>query len=120
VQLILLGKFREVPECLLYMRRHEESFSAPTTELPEKQRFFNPKARRKSTMQLWRKYKEFSFAILRSPVPMADKASLLDFVAREAFRLRRDLRTELVEAFEQRVGRGSPEAGGDDLAPPCS
>jgi hypothetical protein len=83
-ELILLGKFVEVPECLLSIRLHPESSSWSESWSAESiQQHLNPevKGRARLALEMRRYYLEYVGAVARSPLPVADKAGLVAYCA---------------------------------------
>jgi hypothetical protein len=102
-----MGKFVEIPECLLFMRRHGKSYSWPGAKIPAKQEISDPKRKEHPAFPLWMRHRGFARSILRSPLSLRDRLTLLRYVAKEALRLRKDLRHELVDGVEHRVRKSS-------------
>ncbi len=105
IELILLGKFCEVPDCLLFMRRHEQSFSWPDAETASKQEFYDPATKNRISLQSWTDLRKAASSIIRSPLSFRHKLDLLKSVAKEIFWRRKELWGELVSEIKRKQTR---------------
>jgi glycosyltransferase involved in cell wall biosynthesis len=83
-ELMLQGRFIEVPECLLSIRIHPESSSWAGTWTPESiQQHLDPKVkgRVRLALEMRRYYLEYAGAVVRSKLAVADKATLSAYCA---------------------------------------
>ncbi len=99
-ELALYGGFVEVPEVLFYRRFHAAAYSScrSTAELL---RFYNPTTRARVALPAWRRLAEYTRAVHRSPIPVAEKLELVGYLARHAVWHRRRLAEELRSAVRQ-------------------
>jgi glycosyltransferase involved in cell wall biosynthesis len=102
VELILLGKFFEVPDCLLLMRRHVQSFSWPEAKTANKQEFYDPATKGSASLPLWTRQKQISLSILRSPLSFTHKFDLIKSIAKETFWQRRELWNEFTSELKRK------------------
>ncbi|NOX77181.1 MAG: glycosyltransferase family 2 protein [Gammaproteobacteria bacterium] len=102
VELILLGKFYEAPDCQLFMRRHEQSFSWPQAKTECKQEFYDPATKNHLSLQSWTRHKKTSSSILQSPLSFHHKFDLLGSVAKEVFWSRKELWGEFMSEMKRR------------------
>jgi len=105
VELILLGKFCEVPDCQLLMRRHDQSFSWPEAKTASKQEFYDPTTKNHISLQSWTCLQKTSASIMRSPLSFHHKLDLLKSVAKEVFWRRRELWAELTSEINRKRTR---------------
>jgi len=105
IELILLGKFCEVPDCLLSMRRHDQSFSWPEAETASKQEFYDPATKNRISLQSWTCLQKIASSIIRSPLSFQHKLDLLKSVGKELFWLRKELWRELVSEIKRKRAR---------------
>jgi len=96
IELILLGKFCEVPDCQLFMRRHDQSFSWPEADTASKQEFYDPTTKDRISLQSWTCLQKIFLSIVRSPLSFYYKFDLLQSVAKAVFWQRKELWGELV------------------------
>jgi glycosyltransferase involved in cell wall biosynthesis len=94
VELALHGQFHELPERLFRRRIHDEAFSTRTHE--DQQALWEPRARRRMELYLWRHYVGYLRAIARTRLPSTTKLRLAAVVARRSIAARRALARELV------------------------
>jgi glycosyltransferase involved in cell wall biosynthesis len=83
-ELILLGRFVEVPDCLLSIRLHPESSSWSGSWSAESiQQHLDPevKGRARLALEMRRYYLEYVGAVARSPLPITGKAGLAAYCA---------------------------------------
>jgi len=105
IELILLGKFCEVPDCLLSMRRHDQSFSWPEAETASKQEFYDPATKNRMSLQSWTSLRKIASSIIRSPLSFRYKLELLKSVLKEIYWLRKELWKELVSEIKRKRAR---------------
>ena len=100
-ELILLGKFIEVPEYLLFIRLHPGSSSwAPNWSPESLQEFLDPGPKRRIplTLMMRRFYLEYFRAVAGSPLKIRDKATLFLYnTTLPLRRLRKKLGTKLAQ-----------------------
>ncbi len=101
IELILRGKFHEIPDCQLFMRRHDQSFSWPEAKTESKQEFYDPATKNRISLQSWTLHKEVSLSILRSPLPLHHKLDLLRSTSKEIFWNRKELWDEFVDKLKR-------------------
>jgi glycosyltransferase involved in cell wall biosynthesis len=96
IELSLHGKFFEVPEFLFSRRFHV----AASSRLDEKElaAFFNARAMTASTLRAWRHLLANTQAVVRAPLPLAEKRRALSVLGRRALWDRGLLVTELGQA----------------------
>jgi glycosyltransferase involved in cell wall biosynthesis len=100
-ELALHGQFHELPERLFRRRIHDEAFSTQTSD--EGQRaLWEPGARRRMELYLWRHYAGYLRAIARAQLPPGTKLRLAAVVARRGITARRALARELVDGLRHR------------------
>jgi glycosyltransferase involved in cell wall biosynthesis len=92
-ELALYGGFKLLPERLFYRRVDRRSTARYLTG-PELRKFLRPQG---GGMKLptWRKYGDYAWSVLRSPIGMREKARALLAVMRWTVWVRRELLTEL-------------------------
>lgn len=97
-ELALLGRFRLVPEVLLYRRWGERTFTALASSL-EITRVYYPRAKRPMQFYRGRRYLDYLTSIRRAPIPGAEKVCSCGCVLRMATvnrdKLWKELRTAL-------------------------
>lgn len=94
VELALHGRFHELPDRLFRRRIHDQAFS--TRAHADQQALWEPQARRRIELYLWRHYLGYLRAIARTRLPSATKLRLAAVVARRSIAARRALARELV------------------------
>jgi glycosyltransferase involved in cell wall biosynthesis len=92
----LMGKFVEVPKLLFYRRIHDGSFSSSDTQ--QQRKFWNASGA-PFTMPHWRAELADLRAILRAPLPIAEKRRLLMYSARRLTWHRRELARDILQLF---------------------
>lgn len=105
IELILLGKFCEVPDYQLFMRRHDQSFSWPQAETASKQEFYDPATKNRISLQSWTGLQKAASSIIRSPVSFRHKLDLLKSVVKEIFWQKKELWSELVSELKRKRSR---------------
>jgi glycosyltransferase involved in cell wall biosynthesis len=93
-EMTLYGAFAEVPEFLFY-RRKEQRNAIRDQSVESLQEFYDPKSRGKVFMRTWRHQYEYVRAVLRSPLPVTEKARIVAHIARLCVSVRRELAREL-------------------------
>ena len=104
-QLALLGRFEEIPEYLLFSRRHayqsmalmEERTGSPTSE--EYRRYavwFDPKLKNRMISPYWRIFFEYFRSIYFSPIALRERISCYQGLKRWMYRKRYLLSSEIV------------------------
>lgn len=96
--LALQGQFWELPDFLFYRRMHAGASSSIHTDA-EDQEFWNPLDRRARPPVTWQRYHDCTRAIVRAPLSLAEKGSLLGGTLRRAIADYRDLIAELRDAM---------------------
>jgi glycosyltransferase involved in cell wall biosynthesis len=81
-ELALYGKFWLLPEPLFYRRKHVGSSSWDLNDETRQRNYYDPARIDRFGLHTWRKYARLSGAVLRSPIPAGDKASLLATIGR--------------------------------------
>jgi glycosyltransferase involved in cell wall biosynthesis len=96
-EMSLYGHFAEVPEYLLFRRRHPEAFSW-IVSVERFRAFYAPHKNTAGALKLraWRHLYEYLRAITRAPLPTAERFRLLGYVFRLAWWSRATLGTELI------------------------
>jgi len=104
-ELTLYGKILEVPEPLLLRRMHDESFTSMTLE--QQREFMNPGRAHGHRVELyrWRHWAEHARSVLRAPLPLDERVTLLAGLARRMVWARDDFWKELVTAARMLVTR---------------
>jgi glycosyltransferase involved in cell wall biosynthesis len=92
--LALQGQFRELPEFLFHRRIHPGAFSSIHNDAGERE-FWNPLDRRSRPPITWQRYHGHARAIVRAPLSLAEKVSLLGGMLGRALGDYRDLILEL-------------------------
>jgi glycosyltransferase involved in cell wall biosynthesis len=99
-ELALYGRFVEVPELLFFRRLHPGAYSWVMSD-DDVHAFYAPGAPRTAGLRVWawRHRIENARAIIRAKLTLAQRASLLAYVARLAWWQRAQLRQELLAAL---------------------
>lgn len=93
-ELALHGRYVLLPEILLYRRSGQET-SSMQMSTPQLQAFFNPASRRVSRFLLLRRHFDYLRAVIRAPISVRDKLYLSVWLARQTYRVRRDIWEQL-------------------------
>jgi Glycosyl transferase family 2 len=101
-ELALYGKFRLLPEVLLFRRMDEGSASRYLSER-ELREFLDPKTASKGHTA-WRRHFDCCWSVMRAPIPWSEKLGALDFVLRSAYWEREDLWRELSGTLRRSSG----------------
>jgi glycosyltransferase involved in cell wall biosynthesis len=109
-ELCLLGKFREIPECLFLRRLHDRSSSQHVQEVGWMELYWKGRAGPVSP-PLWNRCRHHFKTIVRSTLPVRTKLSLAGHLLRTMSWRRDRLRRELIQALASRFPRlgGSPK-----------
>jgi glycosyltransferase involved in cell wall biosynthesis len=105
-ELALHGRFRLLPDVLLFRRADRAHWTAGRSPL-ELERMFVPEATRARRLLRWRRHADYLFSALRAPIPLKERLSATAFVARQAYWLRRELLAEARQLLSPRP-RGAP------------
>jgi glycosyltransferase involved in cell wall biosynthesis len=97
-ELALLGRFRMVPEVLLFRRADRESWTGHRTPL-ELERLFVPSAVRPRRLLRLRRELDYLYSALRAPLPLAERMRAATFAARHLYWNRREIAFELRSMF---------------------
>jgi glycosyltransferase involved in cell wall biosynthesis len=103
-ELCLLGKFREIPECLFLRRLHERSSSQHVQQVGWMEWYWKGRAG-PFTPPLWNRCRHHFKTIARSPLPLRTKLSLAGHLARTMGWRRDRLRREVIQALASRLPR---------------
>jgi glycosyltransferase involved in cell wall biosynthesis len=103
-ELCLLGKFREIPECLFLRRLHERSSSQHLQQVGWMEWYWKGRTGPFSP-PLWNRCRHHFKTIVRSSLPLRTKLSLAGHLARTMNWRRDRLRRELVQALASRFPR---------------
>lgn len=113
-ELALYGKFWLLTEPLFYRRLHSQSSSWDLHDETRQRTYYDPKRIDRLGMHVWRKYSRLSGAVVRSPLTIRDKASLLGNIARW---MAWD-RSELARDFAALIGLPMVSARSTEARPP--
>jgi len=94
-ELVLYGKFVEIPECLFYRRMHAAASTADRED-DERQTSFWGRSAPGFSLPLWRKNAAYLRAIQRAPVDFAEKRRLVLYMCRRMYWVKRELLAELL------------------------
>ena len=97
-ELALLGRFRMVPEVLLYRRADRESWTGNRTPL-ELERLFVPGAMRPRRLLRLRRQLDYLYSALRAPIPVVERMHAASFATRHLYWNRREVSFELRTLF---------------------
>lgn len=103
-ELTLYGKFYEIPERLFSRRMHPQASSWDRKDAERQRNFWDP-TKRRLLMNTWRRIYEYNRGVLRAPIPLAQKAELLRYLARTAYWSRRPMVSELHDRVRFAVRR---------------
>jgi glycosyltransferase involved in cell wall biosynthesis len=104
-RLALIGRFEEIPEYLLFSRRHSHQSMALLRERPgsptsEEYRqyaiWFNPKLKNKILLPYWRIFYEYFRSIYFAPIELCDRISCYRCLKKWMHKKRHLLRTEII------------------------
>lgn len=95
-ELSLYGKILEVPEALLVRRMHAASFTSMT--LQQQREFINPGGKQRIEFYRWRHSAEHLWSVLRTPLPLGERVTLLAGLARRMVWERGEFVHELLAA----------------------
>ena len=104
----LQGQFWELPEYLFYRRMHPGASSSIDTDAGD-QEFWNPLTRHRTSLTTWPRFGGYVRAIVRAPLSIGEKLSLLAGVGRRAITFREALIGEardVLAAWWRRAPRG--------------
>ena len=107
VNLVLRGKFREVPEYLLRLRAHPDGYTCKVTralqtggaEDRREAKWWNPEHRGNVVLPYWRRLGEHFLSVVRSDASPREKAAMVAFLCRVANWWRGQLGRELLGAM---------------------
>jgi glycosyltransferase involved in cell wall biosynthesis len=105
VELALRGQFHELPDRLFFRRLHPAAASAIKSP-EERGAFVDPLARSTRPLRTWRKHLGYAAVILRTPLSLGDRATLLYLTLRFAVWDRSALHSELLNLVRSSM-RGS-------------
>jgi hypothetical protein len=105
-ELSLHGRFVQIPE-ELFLRRDHPKASSRNKSREAQMHFFDPRARRRLILPVWRALAEDLRAIARGPVDTMVKLRLWLFMLRTALGARNEYLAELGEALGRRRAEGS-------------
>ena len=94
-ELVLYGKFIEIPECLFYRRMHAGASTADRED-DERQTSFWGRSAPGFSLPSWRMNVAYLRAILRAPVDFAEKRRLVLYMFRRMYWVKRRLLAELL------------------------
>jgi glycosyltransferase involved in cell wall biosynthesis len=103
-ELCLLGKFREIPECLFLRRLHDRSSSQHVQQVGWMELYWKGRAG-PFTPPLWNRCRHHFKTIVRSELPVLTKLSLAGHLLRTMSRRRDRLRREIIQALASRFPR---------------
>ncbi len=103
-ELTLYGKFHEVPEYLFSRRMHPQASSWDRASAERQRDFWDP-SKRRLIMSTWRSIYEYNKAVLRAPIPAAQKYALLRYLIRKAYWAREVMVEELADLLRYGVLR---------------
>ena len=109
-ELVLYGKFVEIPEQLFYRRMHAVASSADKQDIEGQARFWTASAAEFS-LPSWRKNAAYLKAIRRAPVDPAERRRLMLYMLRRMYWGRRELLGELLGSVGKRTGPIDPSSG---------
>ncbi|MGD0660071.1 MAG: glycosyltransferase [Syntrophorhabdales bacterium] len=98
-ELSLYGTFVEIPRHLFYRRLHPQASSSIGSE-ERLQEFYDPKAKGKASLRLWRDEFEYLASCLRAPVTISQKAQIAYMLFRVGVSRRNELIAELLNALK--------------------
>lgn len=104
-ELSLYGGFHQLAGSCFYRRDHPAA-SSSDKRYRRQIEFYDPGSRRRFLMTNWRHHCEFLRAILRAPLPPAEKARCTAHVARHLFHVRRALARDVAVAARCLFKRG--------------
>ena len=93
-ELTLYGKFCEIDEYLFSRRMHPQASSWDRADAERQKDFWDP-SKRRLVMSTWHAIYEYNKAVLRAPIPLADKCALLAYLLRKAYWARSSMWSEL-------------------------
>ncbi|MHC4983752.1 MAG: glycosyltransferase family 2 protein [Planctomycetota bacterium] len=107
VDLLLLGKFAEIPEYLMRLRAHAGGHSCKVTEALRKgtrdyekeAQWWNPNCRRNVVLPYWRRMGEHLLSVLRSGTSLREKIAMVALLCRVGNWWRRELGKEALHAL---------------------
>lgn len=100
-ELSLYGRLVEVPEMLFYHRVHKGMSTQMFTDWQRRTAWFDPSKAGKAVFPLWRQFREYCSAIMRSPAPIKDKTYCVLYMGNWVRRHHRDLWDELTRGIQQ-------------------
>jgi len=98
-ELVLYGKFWELPERLFYRRFHETSGSWNRGDKSHDAAYYLAAGAREANLTRWHWHARFFAAVARAPLPLAGKLRLYDFLLRRVYWNRAVLVQELRDRF---------------------
>jgi glycosyltransferase involved in cell wall biosynthesis len=109
VELLLRGKFAEVPEYLLGLRAHSQGYTCRVTHLlrhggtqgGQEAKWWDPHWRGKVVMPHWKRLAEHLCSVLRSETSLPEKAAMVSLLCRVANWWREHLGKEVLHALRQ-------------------
>ena len=103
-ELVLYGKFLELPDTLFFRRMHPDASSADRTDEARQVTFWTGH-RGSFVRPTWRKHAALARAVARSAIGVSEKARLLLYVARRLFWDRRQVLAELAAMAGSQMSR---------------
>jgi len=97
-ELVLYGKFHEIPEFLFYRRLHPKASSSYRDNVSLTQEFFDPSTKGKVSLRQWRHLWTHAGSVWRAPLGFAEKIRLWLFIARMGVWKRSLLAREVIGA----------------------
>jgi len=93
-ELALLGRFRLLPEVLLFRRADHESWTGTRTAL-ELERLYVPGAPRPRRLLRVRRQLDYLYSAMRAPIPFSEGLKAASFVFRHSYWVRREILNEV-------------------------
>ncbi|MGA9120180.1 MAG: glycosyltransferase [Bacteroidota bacterium] len=106
-ELSLHGRLEEIPEQLFYHRVHKGMSTQAFTDWQSRTAWFDPTKAGKVVFPLWRQYREYLAAIVRSPAALKDKLYCFLYMANWLRRHNGHLRIEIQKGFQLMMHRGA-------------
>ncbi len=103
-EVVLYGKFVEVPEYLFYRRMDSKAATAMKSE-DEVLEHYDPKKRKPMMFQNWKHSAGTWGAVWRAPLPIAEKFCLYPYALRRGIQDRNELAGDIREAMRYVLGR---------------
>ena len=97
-ELVLYGKFHEIPEFLFFRRLHPTASSSYKDDVSLTQEFFDPSTKGKISLRQWRHLWTHGCSVMRAPLGIGEKIRLWLFILRMGVWKRNLLARELIGA----------------------